>query len=246
MDGRGIKDLHKCGEEMSKNSSIPSQEQQENKWAEWLGRGERKGDKGPKVFCPGWRHQPGQNGGLLSRLVVPTGTKGYAGLLSRLVYPGQKAHVPPAGPASRWTRDKSHLLSRAPRLPGQMAWNKCLFCSSEYITDRMRCCRLHKSSHLWKNNESNNIYMITFFLQNTDRMRCCRLHESSHLWKNNESNNIYMLTFFLQNTYRCKRLHTCIHTHPVDTRHNSAPMSTSKRLIKPRCQYVRVRHIPLK
>jgi len=27
MDGRGIKDLHKCGEEMSMNSSILSQEQ---------------------------------------------------------------------------------------------------------------------------------------------------------------------------------------------------------------------------
>ena len=76
MDGRGIKDLHKCGEEMSKNSSIPSQEQQENKWAEWLGRGEREGDKGAKAFCPGWRHQPGQKWVLLSRLVVPTGTKG--------------------------------------------------------------------------------------------------------------------------------------------------------------------------
>ena len=110
IDGRGIKDLHKCGEEMSKNSSIPSQEQQENKWAEWLGRGEREGDKGPKAFCPGWRHQP-----------------------------GQKAHVPPASPASRWTRDKSHLLSRAQRLPGQMAWNKGLFCSS-----CLSCKALHK------------------------------------------------------------------------------------------------------
>ena len=29
MDGWGIKDLHKCGEEMNKNSSLPSQEQQE-------------------------------------------------------------------------------------------------------------------------------------------------------------------------------------------------------------------------
>ena len=29
MDGRGIKNLHKCGEEMSKNSSLPSREQQE-------------------------------------------------------------------------------------------------------------------------------------------------------------------------------------------------------------------------
>ena len=48
--------------------------------------------------------------------------------------PGQKAPVPPspAGPASRWTRDKSHLLSRAQRLPGQIAWNKGLFCSSDW------------------------------------------------------------------------------------------------------------------
>ena len=86
-----------------------------NKWAEWLGRGEREGDKG----------------GLLSRLVVPTGTKGYAGLLSRLDPPtGTKGLRPPASLASRWTRDKYHLLSRAQRLPGQMAWNKGLFCSS--------------------------------------------------------------------------------------------------------------------
>ena len=59
MDGRGIKDLHKCGEEMSKNSSLLCQEQQEQV-AEWLGRGEREGDKGAKEFCPGWRNQPGQ------------------------------------------------------------------------------------------------------------------------------------------------------------------------------------------
>ena len=31
---------------------------------------------GTWAFCPGWRHQPGQNGGLLSRLEPPTGTKG--------------------------------------------------------------------------------------------------------------------------------------------------------------------------
>src|SRR6185369_12043470 len=92
---------------------------------------EREGDKGRKAFCPGWRHQPGQKGGLLSRLVVPTGTKGYAGLLSRLVSPtGTKRPLSPAGSASRWTRDKSHLLSRTQRQPGQMAWNKGLFCSS--------------------------------------------------------------------------------------------------------------------
>ena len=77
MDGRGIKDLHKCGEEMSKNSSIPSQEQQENKWAEWLGRGEREGDKGPKTFCPGWCLLPGQKAHVppLTRLAVGIGTK---------------------------------------------------------------------------------------------------------------------------------------------------------------------------
>jgi len=62
MDGRGIKDLHKCGEEMSKNSSLPSQEQQET--SELNGSsGGREGDKGAKDFCPCWRHQPGQKGG---------------------------------------------------------------------------------------------------------------------------------------------------------------------------------------
>ena len=117
MDGRGIKDLHKCGEEMSKNSSLPSQEQKEQ--VSWMARaGEREGDKVAKEFCRGWRHQPGQKGGLLSQLVAPTGTK---------------SPCPPVGPASRWTRDKSHLLSRAQRLPGQMAWNKGLFCSSELM-----------------------------------------------------------------------------------------------------------------
>ena len=53
-----------------------------NKWAKWLGRGEREGDKGAKEFCPGWRHQPGPKPtllsmlDLLSRLVAPTGAKG--------------------------------------------------------------------------------------------------------------------------------------------------------------------------
>ena len=78
-------------------------------------------------------------GGLLSRLVAPTGTKGRGllfrleppTLLSRLVSPtGTKGPCPPAGPASRWTRDKSHILSWAQRLPGQMACYKGLFCSS--------------------------------------------------------------------------------------------------------------------
>jgi len=42
---------------------------------------------GTGTFCPGWRHQPGQNGSLLSRLVAPTGTKSYTDLLSRLITP---------------------------------------------------------------------------------------------------------------------------------------------------------------
>ena len=100
---------------MSKNSSLPSREQQETSELNGSGGGRGKGIRGPRPFipvgdtnrdkrgsfCPGWWIQP-----------------------------GQKAPVPPAGPASRWTRDKSHLLSRAQRLPGQMAWNKGLFCSS--------------------------------------------------------------------------------------------------------------------
>jgi len=43
MDGWGIKDLHKCGEEMSKNSSLPSQEQQETSELNGSGRGEGRG-----------------------------------------------------------------------------------------------------------------------------------------------------------------------------------------------------------
>src|SRR6185312_16340597 len=115
MDGRGIKDLHKCGEEMSKNSFLPSREQQETSELNGSGGGRGKGIRG--AFCPGWWFQPGQKG---TRAFCP----------GWIHQPGQKAPVPPAGPASRWTWDKSHLLSRAQRLPGQMAWNKGLFCSS--------------------------------------------------------------------------------------------------------------------
>ena len=51
--------------------------------------------------------------------------------LSRLVSTtGIKDLYLSAGPVSRWTWDKSHLLSRVQRQPGQMAWNKGLFCSS--------------------------------------------------------------------------------------------------------------------
>ena len=67
---------------------------------------------------------------LLSRLVLPPGIKGLGpfipgGATNRdkwgafcpgwWLHPGQKASVPHVGPASRWTRDKSHLLSRAQR-----------------------------------------------------------------------------------------------------------------------------------
>ena len=87
MEGRGIKDLHKCGEEMSKNV-LPSPEPRTARTSELNGSGgERERDKRAKEFCPGWRHQPGQKGGLLSRLVAPTGTTGCAGLLSQLEPP---------------------------------------------------------------------------------------------------------------------------------------------------------------
>ena len=78
------------------------------------------GEKG-WAFYPEWSHQPGQKGVILSRLVPPTGTKDIC---------------PPAGPASRWTRDKSHLLSRAQRQPEQMAWNKGMSSSigAYYVT----------------------------------------------------------------------------------------------------------------
>ena len=58
----------------------------------------------------------------LSRLVPTTGIKNLYLL---------------AGPASRWTRDKNHLLSRAQRQPGQMVWNKDLLCSSDSNQDYM-------------------------------------------------------------------------------------------------------------
>ena len=90
MDGRGIKDLHKCGEEMIKNSSLPSREQQEISELNGSGGGRGKGIRGLRPFvpvgdtkrdkrvrghfvpvgstnrdkrppfCPGWCLQPGQ------------------------------------------------------------------------------------------------------------------------------------------------------------------------------------------
>ena len=52
MDGRGIKDLHKCGEEMSKNSSLPSREQHETSELNGSGGGRGKGIRGPRPFVP--------------------------------------------------------------------------------------------------------------------------------------------------------------------------------------------------
>ena len=147
MDGRGIKDLHKCGEEMSKNSSLPSREQQETSELNGSGGGRGKGIRGPRpfvpvgdtnrdkmrAFYPGWWFQPGQKG---TRAFVPVGSTNRDKMppfcSGWWIQPGQKALAPLAYPASRWTRDKSHLLSRAQRLPGQMARNKGLFCSSEH------------------------------------------------------------------------------------------------------------------
>src|SRR6185312_14443291 len=78
MNGRGIKDLQKCDEEMSKNFSLPSQEQQETSELNGSGGGRGKGIRGPRPFVP-------------------------VGASNR-----EKRPLPPAGPASRWTRDKSH------------------------------------------------------------------------------------------------------------------------------------------
>ena len=79
---------------------------------------------GTGAFCPGLRHQPGQNGSLLSRLVVPTGTKGPRSLLSRLealtgtkgcpgwcLQPGQKALAPLSPSLSPRPSHSAHLFS---------------------------------------------------------------------------------------------------------------------------------------
>ena len=86
---------------------------------------------GTGAFCPGWRHQPGQNGSFLSRLVVPTGTKGPRSLLSLLepptgtkvrdksppfcpgwcLQPGQKALGPLSPSLSPRPSHSAHLFS---------------------------------------------------------------------------------------------------------------------------------------
>ena len=96
MDGRGIKDLHKCGEEMSKNSSLSSQEQQETRELNGSGGRRGKGIRGPWPFVLVGDTNRDKRG-LLSRLVSPIGTKDPRRLLSRLEPP---------------TRTKGPLLSR--------------------------------------------------------------------------------------------------------------------------------------
>ena len=93
MDGRGIKDLHKCGEEMSKNSSLPSQEQQETSELNGSGGGRGKGIRGPRPFVP-----VGDTNGD-KRPFVPVGGSNRDKRL------GQKAPVPPlaVGPGTKAT-----------------------------------------------------------------------------------------------------------------------------------------------
>ena len=71
---------------------------QDNRWL--LSRVQRLAGPagGTEAFCPGWRHQPGQKGGLLSPLVAPTGTKGPRSLLSWLVSPTRTKGLGPLIP----------------------------------------------------------------------------------------------------------------------------------------------------
>ena len=102
---------------------------------------------GTGAFCPGWRHQPRQKRGILSRLVAPTGTKtartfcpGWRhqpgqkrGLLSRLVAPtGTKDPCPSPPPLARLAIGPG---TKATYCPGPKdcrdKWpNKDMFCSS--------------------------------------------------------------------------------------------------------------------
>ena len=76
---------------------------------------------GTGAFCPSWRHQPGQKGGLLSRLVGRTETKGPRSLLSRLE-PRTGIKGPLFVPVGVYNRDKTPwppypLLSPPPPEP---------------------------------------------------------------------------------------------------------------------------------
>ena len=85
---------------------------------------------GTGAFCPGLRHQPGQNGSLLSRLVVPTGTKGPRSLLSRLEPPtGTKGpNFVPVGVSYRDKRPwPPYLLPSPPVRTIQLACYCCFW-----------------------------------------------------------------------------------------------------------------------
>ena len=120
-----------------------------NKWAEWLGQGERKGDKGAMEFCPSWNHQPGQKDGLCSRLVAPIGTK---------------RPCPPHPPRPGYLLDPRQKPSLVPgqRQPGQMAWNKGLFCSSD-----TKPTTIERLVDIWK-----FIYFYLFHEKYTESVRC--------------------------------------------------------------------------
>ena len=112
MDGRGIKDLHKYGEEMSKNSSLPSREQQETSELNGSGGGRGKGIRGARpfvpvggtnrdkmgAFCPGWWFQPGQK----ARVAFCPGW---------CLQPGQKALRPLSPSLSPRLSHSAHLFS---------------------------------------------------------------------------------------------------------------------------------------
>ena len=68
---------------------------------------------GTGAFCPGLRHQPGQNGSLLSRLEPPTGTK-----------------VPPFVPVRASNRDKRPCAPYPlPSPPARAIQLTCFLCS---------------------------------------------------------------------------------------------------------------------
>ena len=147
MDGRGIKDLHKCGEEMSKNSSLPSREQQETSELNGTGGGRGKGIRGQVLLTR--LETPTvtkRYAGLLSRLETPTGTKGYAGLLSRLDPPtGIKGH--PFVPVGASNRDKRPCAPYPlPSPPARAIQLTCFLCSWLGIEEFL----LISSPHLWR------------------------------------------------------------------------------------------------
>ena len=89
---------------------------------------------GSGAFCPGWRHQLGQMGGLLSLLVDPTGTKGPRSLLSWLEPPtGIKG--PPFVPVGASNRNKTlwppYPLSSPPARAIQFTCSCCSWLGRE-------------------------------------------------------------------------------------------------------------------